>query len=344
MKKILGIVFIIVVEFTCNIEAGLIDRRLYNRTLAAGKSKPINSQDLGPPDHLDAVKLERDGDTNSDFHQEIFLGEEKHHFKEAQTRDEQLKKLKIIFQKADVDKNNKISEEELHMWIMKMVEEHMQQATKDSLEKFYFVAGNGAESVSYPVFEKAFYESLRKDNETHKHQYTEEYFKTRISAVKQKWKVADLNNDGILSEREFLFFQHPEMSSSTLDSSVTEFLEERDYDGNKKLDEKEFVFGFPVGDIILDDYMDGDELIRDKLMQFRKYIDADHDGFLSVEELTIYMDPFSSVNARNDAHDMMFYIDTDTDGELSWDEIMEASEYLTGTKLYDASSYFHSEL
>ena len=56
------------------------------------------------------------------------------------------------------------------------------------------------------------------------------------------------------------------------------------------------------------------------------------------------MDPFSSVNARDEAHDMMFYVDTDVDGELSWDEVMEASEYLTGTKLFDASSVFHSEL
>lgn len=58
----------------------------------------------------------------------------------------------------------------------------------------------------------------------------------------------------------------------------------------------------------------------------------------------VYMDPFSSVNARNDAHEMMFYVDGNEDGELSWEEVVDASEFLTGTKLYDASSYFHSEL
>lgn len=56
------------------------------------------------------------------------------------------------------------------------------------------------------------------------------------------------------------------------------------------------------------------------------------------------MDPFSSVNARNDAHEIMYQVDDDMDGDLIWIEVLEASQYLTGTKLFDASTYFHSEL
>lgn len=56
------------------------------------------------------------------------------------------------------------------------------------------------------------------------------------------------------------------------------------------------------------------------------------------------MDPFSSVNARNDAHEMIAYVDLNHDEKLSLEEIKDSCSYLTGTKLYDASLYFHREL
>lgn len=37
-------------------------------------SNSINAEKLLPPDHVDAVKFEKDGHINKDFHKEVFLG------------------------------------------------------------------------------------------------------------------------------------------------------------------------------------------------------------------------------------------------------------------------------
>nr|XP_039250953.1 45 kDa calcium-binding protein-like [Styela clava] len=341
------IVFVIFTFLNGVCYAGVIHQKLNLGNFTGGKEDALDNQDLGPPDHLDAVKFERDGDMNAEFYHEIFLGEEKHHFHEKKTKGDKLKKLEEIFHRADVTNDNYIEEGELHAWIMMMVNDHMKQATTESENKFKLIVGEKATVVNFEQFHAAFIKSLRNFNASHdgKSKFNQQYIETRLHTIKEEWAKADLNNDGNLSKKEFLLFQHPEMSNATLMIACKDFMEERDYDSNNKLDVKEFVFGFPVGDDInLDDYADGDDLIRDKIHQFRKYVDVDGDGFLTLDELMVYLDPFSNLNARNDAHDMMFYVDSDADGKLTLDEVKQASEYLTGTKLFDASSFFHNEL
>lgn len=323
---------------------GVIHQKLGLGNFTGGKKGALDNQDLGPPDHLDAVRIERDGDMNIEFLQEIFLGEEKHHFHERKSKEEKLLKLEEIFHRADVDNDEYIDEDELHAWIMLMVNDHMQQAMVESENKFKFIVGKDGNSVDFEQFHNAFMSSISKSNALHDGKFDQSYIDARLQIIKKEWVKADLNEDGILSNKEFLVFQHPEMSNATLMDACKDFMEERDHDANGRLDVNEFIFGFPVGDINIDDYSDGDTLMQDKINQFRKHIDKNADGFLDIHELRVYLDPFSSLNARNDARDMIFYVDDNSDGKLSLDEVKQASEYLTGTKLYDASSYFHNEL
>lgn len=87
-----------VVAFVLNQENDIIWQII---SFAAGSEDDIQNKDLGPPDHLDAVKFERDGHLNVEFHQEIFLGEDKHHFRDLRTREEQLAKLEEIFHRLE---------------------------------------------------------------------------------------------------------------------------------------------------------------------------------------------------------------------------------------------------
>ena len=55
-------------------------------------------EDVAPPKHLDAVKIGRDGKLNSNFHKEVFLGEDVENFENGNYELEaQRKKLEEIF-------------------------------------------------------------------------------------------------------------------------------------------------------------------------------------------------------------------------------------------------------
>lgn len=61
----------------------------------AGKDE----NEILPPDHLNAVKMELDGHLNKDFHQEVFLGKEMEEFDEDSEPRRNRKKLVEIFAK-----------------------------------------------------------------------------------------------------------------------------------------------------------------------------------------------------------------------------------------------------
>lgn len=70
-----------------------MDTKISEDTLA----EKLDPEDLVPADHIDALKLEQDGDINKDYKKEIFLGE--HEEIEEDDFDVAESKLKDIFVK-----------------------------------------------------------------------------------------------------------------------------------------------------------------------------------------------------------------------------------------------------
>lgn len=70
--------------------------------MSALKDKAAATKDeneILPPDHLNAVKMELDGHLNKDFHQEVFLGKDLEEFDEDSEPRRNRKKLVEIFAK-----------------------------------------------------------------------------------------------------------------------------------------------------------------------------------------------------------------------------------------------------
>lgn len=63
------------------------------------KSPSKDENEILPPDHLNAVKMELDGHLNKDFHQEVFLGKDMEDFDEDSEPRRNRKKLIEIFAK-----------------------------------------------------------------------------------------------------------------------------------------------------------------------------------------------------------------------------------------------------
>ncbi|NXU97227.1 CAB45 protein, partial [Cettia cetti] len=113
-------------------------------------------QELLPPDHLNGVKLELDGHLNKDFHQEVFLGRDRDDFDEDSQPRRNRRKLMVIFNKVDINKDKKISAKEMQRWIMEKTDEHFQEAVEENKMHFRAVDPDGDGHVSWDEYKIKF--------------------------------------------------------------------------------------------------------------------------------------------------------------------------------------------
>ncbi|CAH1803211.1 unnamed protein product, partial [Owenia fusiformis] len=112
--------------------------------------KKLDKEDLNPPDHLDAVRMEQDGHLNKDWRKEVFLGE--HEDFDQSTREEQDQKLKMVFYRVDTDKDAHISYTEMETWIQSKVKEHFDEAAEENNRIFKALDTNKDGFVSWTEY------------------------------------------------------------------------------------------------------------------------------------------------------------------------------------------------
>ena len=105
-------------------------------------SVAIKNNKLLPKDHIPAVKLERDGHINPDFHHEAFLGRLVEDGKLNPKDVDGSKKLIEIFHKVDLNNNHKVDKQELTEWIYQRIHEHYEYALKVNSDNFKAVDKN----------------------------------------------------------------------------------------------------------------------------------------------------------------------------------------------------------
>lgn len=77
-----------------------VDARPANMSSSKDKAPAEKDEnEILPPDHLNGLKMERDGHLNKDFHQEVFLGKDMEEFDEDTEPRRNRKKLIEIFTK-----------------------------------------------------------------------------------------------------------------------------------------------------------------------------------------------------------------------------------------------------
>ncbi|XP_061422141.1 45 kDa calcium-binding protein [Lethenteron reissneri] len=314
-------------------------------------SRRAEENEILPPDHLNGVKMERDGHLNKDFHQEVFLGKEKEEFEEDSEPRRNRQKLIEIFAKVDKDRDKRISAVELQEWIVEKTREHLQQALDENKPHFRTLDPDGDGLVTWDEYrlrylvskgfdEKDIAERIRDKQELKIDEETEEL----MDNLKERWNQADdAPQDQKLNEKEFLSFQHPEHSRSMLSYMVQEIIHDLDQDKDQRLSLSEFA-SLPLGTVENQKEQDiDDDWVRERRKEFIEVIDSNKDGFITRSELEEYMDPTSSHNALSEAKQMISVADEDEDAQLSLDEVLRYSEYFTGSKLVDYARNVHEE-
>nr|CAB3265916.1 45 kDa calcium-binding protein-like [Phallusia mammillata] len=316
---------------------------------AAKKIKTEIEDDLAPPKHLDAVKIGRDGNLNSNFHKEVFLGEDLDNFENGNYElKDQKSKLEEIFHLIDTNKDKHLDNSELTAWVLSKTREHFEEAKRGNAQQFAKIDTDGDNQITWNEYlaeflaqrnfdKKSVAEKLKNSEKIEISKDVED----EVEDARDKWmQSASEGETDFLTSEQFLDFQHPETSKGMLQYLVEDFLHDMDIDGDGELSIHEYM---SVGsDVDVDTQADEWAQIRKK--EFRNVMDVNHDNKVTKDELEKYLDPLSENMAEQEARQLIAFGDDDGDDKLSLDELLENSEFYTGSKLYNYAKSVHDDL
>uniref|UniRef100_A0A2C9JU23 EF-hand domain-containing protein n=1 Tax=Biomphalaria glabrata TaxID=6526 RepID=A0A2C9JU23_BIOGL len=227
------------------------------------KLKKLSIDKLIPADHLDIVKMERDGHVNRDYHKEMFLGGLHDEFK-AEAVDQATVRLQEIVARADLDGDGFLSSSEMEKWILAKMNEHFEAAKKENDMIFEHLDPDGIISTL---------QSVAND-------------KNALISYKFKWTDADTNiTDNRLSKEEFMVFRHPEHSQKSLETVVSNVMRGVDANDDKVITEEEFA-ALPPGEVESKEFEEMDRKWQEeRRKEFREIMDTDGDGKVGLTEL-----------------------------------------------------------
>ncbi|OWJ99775.1 hypothetical protein Celaphus_00015607 [Cervus elaphus hippelaphus] len=322
-----------------------------NHSSARERAGNREENEILPPDHLNGVKLEKDGHLNKDFHQEVFLGKDTDDFEEDTEPRNRRRKLMVIFSKVDLNTDRRISAKEMQNWIMQKTAENFQEAVAKSRVHFQAVDPDGDSHVSWDEYKVKFLvtkghndrevaEKIKNKWDLNINEETQEV----LENLKDRWYLADNPPpDLLLTESEFLSFLNSEHSRGMQRFMVKEIIRDLDQDGDKQFSLSEFI-SLPVGTVENQQGQDVDDgCVRDRKREFEELIDANHDGIVTMVELEDYMDPMNEFSALNEAKQMIAIADESQNHYLEPEEVLKYSEFFTGSKLVDYAHSMHEE-
>ena len=347
-----------------DVEATL--REIYNMKAVGGNEDQTT---IMPEDHLVGLPLERDGDSNPAVHREVFLGKETHDA-EMGGGSNSLQHLRVLFMKADDNRDQTLDTSELSKWIHDRSQEHLNLAQTRNHIEFAHVDKDKDGELLWPEYTRHIQHMKSADIERHapikvsnviwkelrsrQGNHANSDMTQRLASSSntlhrllvrdyQRWHDADGDHDGKLSEDEFFSFHHPEYNHVSLQKFVTELVGELDQNGDNVLTVDEFAsVGQPQTKSFFSDRNPMN--IRDRRQLFTEIVDVDGDGVATPDELELYLDPVSPQSSINSALSLVRAVDDDKDSHISWDEMLNHKKLFLQPHPHSAVQRFHNEL
>lgn len=269
-------------------------------------------------------RLEHDDNKNYDYDHEAFLGQEEAKTFEQLAPEESKRRLSIIVDKMDSNKDGFISEEELKVWIKNAQKTHISNSVEHQWKDFDM---NSDGLISWEEYKNVTYGSFLENPQTD----TEYNYTYMMSRDERRFRVADRNGDSIADKQEFTAFIHPEDHEHMKDIVVQETMEDIDKNGDGFIDLQEY-----IGDMYTsEDNEEEPEWVTTERQQFSEFRDKNKDGKMDKEETLDWILPSDYDHAEAEAKHLLHESDTNQDGKLTKKEILDKYDVFVGSQVTD---------
>jgi Ca2+-binding EF-hand superfamily protein len=263
------------------------------------------------------------------YDHEQFLGEEAKSFDQLPP-EESRRRLGLIVDKIDTNKDGVVDLSELKAWIQFTQRRYIDD---DVGRQWRSHNPEGNETIHWDVYRHNTYGFMDdmdpKDLERDDNGFS---YKAMLNRDRRRWSVADGNADDELTLEEFTEFLHPEESPRMRDVVVTETIEDIDKDNDGKVSVEEY-----IGDMYRasEDETDEPDWVRNEREAFKTYRDKDGDGFLNAEEVKDWIIPPDFDHAEAEARHLIYEADSDIDEKLTKEEILSKYDVFVGSQATD---------
>ncbi|XP_058804085.1 calumenin [Phymastichus coffea] len=265
---------------------------------------------------------------NPAYDHDAFLGEEAKTFEQL-TPEESSRRLGLIVDKIDKDKDGFVTQEELKDWI-----KHTQQRyIRDDVERQWRSHNpDDKEKISWDEYRRMIYGFLDdKDSETIDKKDENYSYATMQKRERRRWSIADQDGDDALTKDEFYGFLHPEEVDHMKDVVVIESIEDIDKDGDGKISLTEY-----IGDMYhAEEGSEEPEWVKNEQEQFLSHRDKNGDGFMDNAEVKHWILPEDFDHAEAEARHLIYEADSDADQKLTKEEILEKYDIFVGSQATD---------
>lgn len=265
---------------------------------------------------------------NPNYDHEAFLGQEAEEFDNL-TQEESQRRLGLIVDKIDKNKDGYVTQEELKDWIKFTQNRYIMN---DVYSQWNNHKAQADGKLSWSVYRKDTYGFMTDEEANDAQKSDDSYtYAKMILRDKKRWAAADVDSDGLLSKEEFVSFLHPEESVHMKDIVVYETMDDMDTDKDNKISMDEYIADLFPG---VEPNEEPNFIISEK-EQFKTYRDKDGDGYLDIEEVKDWILPDNFDHAEAESRHLVYESDSDADGKLTKEEILAKYDLFVGSQATD---------
>lgn len=268
--------------------------------------------------------LEHDDKESYDFDHEAFLGQDDAKTFDELPPEESQRRLGIIVDQIDSNKDSFVSEEELKNWLQSKQRKHIADSVEHQWVDF---DTNNDSLISWAEYKNVTYGTyLANPQPDPNFNYS-----LMMTRDEKRFKVADRNGDLMADKEEFGAFLHPEDHVYMKDLVVEETMQDIDKNGDGFIDQNEY-----IGDMYIPENDEEEpEWVLAERKQFSEFRDKNNDGKLDREETREWILPSDDGHVDEEARHLVQESDTNEDGKLTKNEILNKHEVFVGSQVTD---------
>jgi Ca2+-binding EF-hand superfamily protein len=296
--------------------------------VAAAGPKPPTAE------HPESVAEHVVGVHSPEYDHEAFLGKAEAERFDQLPPAEARRRLGIIVDKIDVNKDGYVTEKELEEWVRHVANRYIMD---DVMRQWEHYDADKDDYVTWDEFKAATFGDHPDDSEVYD-SHRKLTYKDMMKRDALRFAAADLDGDKRLTKNELADFLHPEDAPHMQEIVLDETMDDMDKNKDGFVTEQEYV------EDIWPQYereAEGQEpeWLQSERQHFVNDRDKDGDGRLNKQELREWIMPENYDHAKAEATHLIYESDVDSDERLTKEEILQHQDVFVGSQATDFGDY-----